>query len=313
MPQSSTTVGFFGLGNMGLPMARNLLAAGYVVQGFDPSPSARKRAKASGLTVSARQSDALGGANVVITALPAAKHVRAAYLGEDGALARAQAGTLFIDCSTVDVETAQTVGAEAVERGHDMIDCPMSGGVPGAEKGALTFMVGGSDAAFARAKPILEVMGKNIFHAGASGLGCAAKICNNMLLGITMVGVCEAFNLAREIGLDADTLHRISSTATGRCWSLNDYCPVPGPVPAAPSNRDYRGGFAGALMLKDLQLAMDAAQGAGVATPLGAQATRIYEMMGAAGLGDRDFSAAILYLATQGRDANPETEPAARP
>ncbi len=294
-------IAFLGLGNMGVPMACNLKAAGLDVIGFDIAAARREAASEAGVKTAPSLRLALERAGAAITALPAASHVRAAYLGDEGALALAPKGGLFVDCSTVDVVTARELAAAAAGMGHAMVDSPMSGGVPGAEAGTLTFMVGGPPDSFERARELLDIMGRNIFHAGDAGAGCAAKLCNNMLLGISMVGTCEAFNLARQLGLDAETLYRISSTATGRCWSLNDYCPAPGPVPAAPSNRGYRGGFSGSLMLKDLVLAMDAARQAGVATPLGAQAAQVYAMMDVAGMGDLDFSSAIRFLAGQGR------------
>ena len=301
MTDAKSAVAFVGLGNMGGPMARNLIAAGHSVRGFDASESARETAAASGIPVAESLAGALDGAGTMVSALPAAPHVREVCLGPKGALASAAPGTLFIDCSTIDVATAREVIAAADALGHAMVDSPMSGGVPGAEAGTLTFMVGGADAAFDRAQPLLDVMGRNIFHAGGPGAGCAAKICNNLMLAITMIGVSEGFNLAERLDLDAETLHRISSTATARCWALNEYCPAPGPVPGAPSGKGYRAGFAGALMLKDLHLAMDAAQGAGVATPLGAQAAQLYGMMDLAGMTDLDFSAVIRFLAGLGR------------
>ena len=214
-------------------------------------------------------SEAVANAEIVVTALPAARHVKAVYSGQGGILDAAPKGVVFIDCSTIDTASAREVISEAEERGQMMVDSPMSGGVGGATAGTLTFMVGGSDAAFSAAQPALEAMGKNIFHAGGPGAGSAAKICNNMMLAIQMIAVAEGFSLAERLGLDAQKLYDISSTATARCWSLNDYCPAPGPVPAGPSNRDYQPGFAVALMLKDLRIAMEAAQGAGAATPLG--------------------------------------------
>ena len=289
-------IGFIGLGNMGLPMARNLLAAGHQVTGFDLSEDACATLAAAGATRAGSATAAATGVAVVVTALPAARHVRAVYQGDEGILAAAATGTVFIDCSTIDVDTARAVIAEAGERGQAMVDSPMSGGVGGATAGTLTFMVGGSEAAFAAARPVLEAMGKNIFHAGGAGAGCAAKICNNMMLAIQMIAVCEGFNLAEKLGLEAAKLYEISSTATARCWSLNDYCPVPGPVPASPANRDYEPGFAAALMLKDLRIAMQAAQAAGAHTPLGAQATQIYALMELAGQSDRDFSGVIRLL-----------------
>ena len=289
-------IGFIGLGNMGLPMARNLMGAGHQVTGFDLAEGACAALVADGGSRAGSASAAATGAAVVVTALPAARHVRAVYQGDAGILAAAAPGTVFIDCSTIDVDTARDVIAEAGERGQAMVDSPMSGGVGGATAGTLTFMVGGSGDAFAAAKPVLEAMGGNIFHAGAAGAGCAAKICNNMMLAIQMIAVSEGFNLAAKLGLEAAKLYEISSTATARCWSLNDYCPAPGPVPASPANRDYQPGFAAALMLKDLRIAMEAAQGAGAHTPLGAQATQIYSLMDLAGQADRDFSGVIKLL-----------------
>lgn len=289
-------IGFIGLGNMGLPMARNLLKAGHQVAGFDLSDAACAALVEAGGRRAADTADAVADADAVVTALPAARHVRGVYQGQGGILDKARPGTLFIDCSTIDVDTARAVIAEAEERGQKMIDSPMSGGVGGATAGTLTFMVGGSEEAFAAARPVLQAMGKNIFHAGAAGAGCAAKICNNMMLAIQMIAVSEGFNLAEKLGLEAQKLYDISSTATARCWSLNDYCPAPGPVPTSPANRDYQPGFAAALMLKDLRIAMQAAQAAGAHTPMGAQATQIYSLMDLAGQADRDFSGVIRLL-----------------
>lgn len=231
--------------------------------------------------------------------LPAGQHVRQVYLGDQGLLKAAKPGTLFIDSSTIDVTTARDVHAAAGSARVDFLDAPVSGGVGGAAAGTLTFMVGGETAAFDRAKPILEKMGKNIFHAGGAGNGQAAKICNNMLLAISMIGTCEAFVLAEKLGLDHETLFKISSTASGQCWSLTSYCPVPGPVPASPANRNYQAGFTAAMMLKDLKLAQSAAQTAGAATPLGAQATALYSLFESAGAGGRDFSGIIQLLRGQ--------------
>ena len=289
-------IGFIGLGNMGLPMAKNLLAAGHEVTGFDLSADALAGLADAGGVKADDPGAAIEGAEIVVTALPAAKHVKSVYCGQGGILDKAASGTVFIDCSTIDTASAREVIAEAEDRGQMMIDSPMSGGIGGAQAGSLTFMVGGSDEAFAAAKPALEAMGKNIFHAGGPGAGSAAKICNNMMLAIQMISVAEGFSLAEKLGLDAQKLYDISSTATARCWSLNDYCPAPGPVPNAPSNRDYQPGFAAALMIKDLRIAMEAAQGAGAATPLGAHATQIYAMMELAGQDGKDFSGVIEFL-----------------
>ncbi|MEL7470655.1 MAG: 3-hydroxyisobutyrate dehydrogenase [Pseudomonadota bacterium] len=289
-------IGFIGLGNMGLPMAKNLLAAGHSVTGFDLNAEALAGLVDAGGVAAELPADAVTGAEIVVTALPAAKHVKLVYSGQGGILDSAPKGCVFIDCSTIDTASAREVIAEAEERGQMMVDSPMSGGIGGATAGTLTFMVGGSDAAFSAAAPALEAMGKNIFHAGGPGAGSAAKICNNMMLAIQMISVAEGFSLAERLGLDAQKLYDISSTATARCWSLNDYCPAPGPVPAAPSNRDYQPGFAAALMLKDLRIAMEAAQGAGASTPLGAHATQIYGMMDLAGQADLDFSGVIRFI-----------------
>jgi 3-hydroxyisobutyrate dehydrogenase len=231
--------------------------------------------------------------------LPAGQHVRQVYLGDQGLLKAVKPGTLVIDSSTIDVATARDVHTAAKAARIDFLDAPVSGGVGGATGGTLTFMVGGEDAAFQRAKPILEKMGKNIFHAGGAGNGQAAKICNNMLLAISMIGTCEAFVLAEKLGLDHETLFKIYSTASGQCWSLTSYCPVPGPVPASPANRNYQAGFTAAMMLKDLKLAQAAAQAAGAATPLGAQATALYSLFESAGAGGRDFSGIIQLLRGQ--------------
>jgi 3-hydroxyisobutyrate dehydrogenase len=289
-------IGFIGLGNMGLPMARNLLAKGHAVTGFDLMDDALAALAEAGGRSAESPAAAAADADIVVTALPAAQHVRAVYLGADGILAAARPGTAFVDCSTIDVATAREVIAAADAAGMRMVDSPMSGGVGGATAGTLTFMVGGSDEALAAAMPALEAMGKNIRHAGGPGAGSAAKICNNMMLAIQMIAVAEGFSLAEKLGLDAQSLYDISSTATARCWSLNDYCPAPGPVPAAPSNRDYKPGFAAALMLKDLRIAMEAARSAGAATPLGAHATQIYTMMDLAGQSGLDFSGVIRFL-----------------
>ena len=289
-------IGFIGLGNMGLPMAKNLLAAGHAVTGFDLSAESLDGLVQAGGAAATDPAGAVAGAEIVVTALPAARHVKGVYCGQGGILDAADKGTVFIDCSTIDVASAREVIAEADERGQMMIDSPMSGGIGGATAGTLTFMVGGADAAFAAAQPALQAMGKNIFHAGGPGAGSAAKICNNMMLAIQMISVAEGFSLAERLGLDAQKLYDISSTATARCWSLNDYCPAPGPVPTAPSNNEYKPGFAAELMLKDLHIAMEAAQAAGAATPLGAHATQLYSMMDLAGRSDRDFSGVIEFL-----------------
>ncbi|MEM8877793.1 MAG: 3-hydroxyisobutyrate dehydrogenase [Pseudomonadota bacterium] len=292
-------IAFIGLGNMGLPMAINLVKADHVVTGIDLSPEQVARfTEAGGLSAPSPQ-QAVSDADTVITMLPAGSHVRAIYLGDDGLIAAASAGTLFIDCSTIDVASAREVAAAAAAAGHAMLDAPVSGGVGGAEAGTLTFMVGGTDESFARGEPIIQAMAKTIVHAGGAGNGQAAKICNNMILGISMIGVCEAFVLAEKLGLDHQKLFDISSTASGQCWSLTTYCPVPGPVPTSPANRDYQAGFTAAMMLKDLKLAQDASSSVDAATPLGAQAAQIYGLFDAAGQGSVDFSGIIGLLRGQ--------------
>jgi 3-hydroxyisobutyrate dehydrogenase len=289
-------IGFIGLGNMGLPMAQNLLKAGHTVQGFDVSRGQVDALVAAGGTAAADVKQAAAGAEVVITMLPAGAQVREVYLADGGVLSAAATDALLIDSSTIDVETARAVAAEAKRRGLAMLDAPVSGGVGGAQGATLTFMVGGSDAAFARARPLLEKMGKTIVHAGGPGNGQAAKICNNMILGVSMIAVSEAFVLAEKLGLDAQKLFDISSKSSGQCWSMTSYCPVPGPVPASPANRDYKAGFTAAMMLKDLKLAQDAARGAGAVTPLGADAAKIYAQYVEGGEGPRDFSGVIRLV-----------------
>jgi 3-hydroxyisobutyrate dehydrogenase len=289
-------IGFIGLGNMGLPMAQNLLKAGHGVRGFDLSKAQVDALVASGGEPTADVKATTSGADVVITMLPAGSHVREVYLGAAGVLAAAGDDTLLIDSSTIDVETARAVAAAAAKRGLPMLDAPVSGGVGGAQAGTLTFMVGGADQAFALAKPILAAMGKTIVHAGGAGNGQAAKICNNMILGVSMIAVSEAFVLAEKLGLDAQKLFDISSKSSGQCWSMTSYCPVPGPVPTSPANRDYKAGFTAAMMLKDLKLAQDAATAAGAKTPIGADAAKIYEQYVASGEGPRDFSGVIRFV-----------------
>ena len=291
-----SNIGFVGLGNMGGPMAANLVKAGHAVRGFDLSEDACDRFAAAGGTVVDAVSNVLEEADAVVTMLPAGDHVRAVYMGGGGLIAQASPGTLFIDSSTIDVESARAVAGAAAAAGMEMIDAPVSGGVGGAEAGTLTFMVGGPDSAFAAAKPILEAMGKTIVHAGAAGNGQAAKICNNMILGISMIGVCEAFVLAERLGLDAQALFDISSKSSGQCWSLTSYCPVPGPVPTSPANRGYQPGFTAALMWKDLKLAHDAAGATGTATPLGAHASSLYGDFCNGGQAQTDFSGIIGML-----------------
>ncbi len=289
-------IGFVGLGNMGLPMAQNLIKAGHQVEGVDLNPVSIEKLKAAGGTIAETHKVAAARGDVVITMLPAGKHVRDVYLGPAGIIENASPGTLLIDCSTIDVETARDVAAAAEARGLMMLDAPVSGGVGGATAGTLTFMVGGSVQAFTRAQSILEKMGKTIVHAGGAGNGQAAKICNNMILGVSMIAVSEAFVLAEKLGLDHQKLFDISSKSSGQCWSLTTYCPVPGPVPTSPANRDYQPGFTADMMLKDLKLAQEAAKASGAKTPLGANAERIYSSYAESGEGGRDFSGIIRFL-----------------
>lgn len=291
-----TNIGFIGVGNMGLPMAENLIKAGHSVRVFDLSETAVAKAVAAGGFAVSSVTDAVADADVVVTMLPAGKHVRQVYMGEDGILAAAAPGTLFIDSSTIDVESARTVIAAAVAAGMAMIDAPVSGGTGGAAAGTLTFMCGGEQASFDRAKPYLDIMGKNIVLAGAAGNGQAAKICNNMILGISMLGVAEAFVMAEKLGLDHQKLFDVASTASGQCWALTSYCPVPGPVPASPANRQYQAGFTVGMMLKDLRLAQEAAQSAGAATPMGAAASAAFALFDNAGNTDLDFSGIIKMI-----------------
>ena len=253
------TIGFIGLGNMGAPMAANLVGAGHQVTGFDLVPGAMEALATKGGHGVASAAEAAAAGDIVITMLPAGPQVRSVYLDEGGVLASARRDALLIDCSTIDVETARAVAAAAKGAGFDMLDAPVSGGVAGAEAASLTFMVGGEAEIFARAQPVLAAMGRTIVHAGPAGNGQAAKICNNMILGVSMIAVCEAFSLAGRLGLEAQTLFDISSKSSGQCWALTSYCPVPGPVPASPANRDYAPGFTAAMMLKDLRLAQQAA------------------------------------------------------
>jgi 3-hydroxyisobutyrate dehydrogenase len=288
-----TTIAFIGLGNMGNPMAANLVKAGHQVLGFDLVPANLEIAKGNGVSVAANAAAAVQDAEVVITMLPAGKHVLSVYADIAG---KAKKGALFIDSSTIDVESARKAHAIAAEHGLLSIDAPVSGGTGGAAAGTLTFMAGGSKEAFAKAEPILEPMAGRIVHCGEAGAGQAAKICNNMLLGISMIGVGEAFVLAEKLGLSHQALFDVASTSSGQCWSLTSYCPVPGPVPNSPANKGYKPGFAAALMLKDLKLSQEAAQAAGAATPLGAEATQLYALFNAMGNADVDFSGIINFL-----------------
>ena len=291
-----TKIAFIGLGNMGSGMCANLCKAGHEVRAFDLNAEAVKAAEGHGAVAAATIADAVKDSEIVVTMLSAGKHVLSVYFGDDGVAAHAAKGALFLDCSTIAVEDAREAASKADAAGFLMADAPVSGGTAAADAGTLTFMVGGPDEAYAKAKPILDVMGKNIFHAGGSGNGQAAKIANNMLLGISMIGTCEAFNLAEKLGLDAQTFFDISSTASGQCWSMTSYCPAPGPVPTSPANRDYQPGFAVAMMLKDLHLAASAARAAGAEVTLGEMAEKIYQDLDTRGHGGLDFSGVMKDL-----------------
>jgi 3-hydroxyisobutyrate dehydrogenase len=288
-----STIAFIGLGNMGGPMATNLVKAGHRVLGFDLAANLREAAAKSGVTPVARGADAVVQADVVISMLPAGKHVLSVWEETVGA---ARKGALFIDSSTIDVESARRAHSLAAKAGLPSIDAPVSGGTGGAKSATLTFMCGGEADAFAAAKPILEAMGKRIVHCGGAGAGQAAKICNNMILGATMIVTAEAFVLAEKLGLSHQALFDVASTSSGQSWSLTSYCPVPGPVPASPANNDYKPGFAAALMLKDLKLAQEAALASGATTPLGAEAAQLYALFSAAGHAGDDFSGIINFL-----------------
>ena len=292
-------IGFVGLGNMGGGMAANLARKGHEVHAFDLAEAALARAKEAGCIHAGSAADAAKGADFVVTMLPAGKHVRAVY--ENEVFGAAPTGALLMDCSTIDVETAKAVGAGALEKGIAMVDAPVSGGITAANAGTLTFMVGGETTDFARAEPILSLMGKAVIHAGALGAGQAAKICNNMLLGASMVATCETFLLAEKLGLDLQTFYEISSKASGQNWSMTSYCPVPGVGPESPADHGYEGGFAAALQLKDLKLAMAAAQSVDASVPMGAMAESLYQAFQNSGNGGLDFSAIIKMLGGSAR------------
>ena len=288
-----SAIAFIGLGNMGGPMAANLVKAGHRVTGFDLVEKLRNDAAVAGIAIAVSAREAVVGAEIVLTMLPAGRHVVAAW---SDILPAAKPGSLFIDSSTIDVDSARRAHQAALAAGMACLDAPVSGGVGGASAGTLTFMAGGDAAAFAAGKPILEAMGKRIVHCGGAGAGQAAKICNNMILGATMIATCEAFVLAEKLGLSAQALYDVASTSSGQSWSLTSYCPVPGPVPNSPANKDYKPGFAAALMLKDLRLAQEAALSAGASTPIGAQAAQLYALFAASGHAGDDFSGIINFL-----------------
>jgi 3-hydroxyisobutyrate dehydrogenase len=289
-------IGFIGLGNMGAPMAANLVKAGHQVSGFDLVAGRAEALAAKGGQAAATAAEAAAAGQIVITMLPAGPDVRSVYLGDGGVLAHARMGALLIDCSTIDVVTARAVAAAAADARFDMLDAPVSGGVVGAETASLTIMVGGNVEAFERGRPLLAAMGRTIVHAGPSGNGQAAKICNNMILGASMIAVCEAFALAERLGLAAQTLFDISARSSGQCWALTSYCPVPGPVPASPANHDYAAGFTAAMMLKDLRLAQQAAGANAAATPLGSMAANLYQLFVDEGMGGLDFSGIYGFI-----------------
>ncbi|MBV8131496.1 MAG: 3-hydroxyisobutyrate dehydrogenase [Alphaproteobacteria bacterium] len=290
------TIGFIGLGNMGAPMAANLVKAGHLVSGFDIVAGRAEALRTKGGRAATTMPEAAAAGEIVITMLPAGPDVRSVYLGDAGVLAHAHKGALLIDCSTIDVETARWVATAAADARFDMLDAPVSGGVIGAKTASLTFMVGGDVEAFDRARLVLAAMGQTIVHAGPAGNGQAAKICNNMILGASMIAVCEAFSLAERLGLAAQTLFDISAKSSGQCWALTSYCPVPGPVAASPANRDYVAGFTAAMMLKDLRLAQQAAGASAAATPLGSVATNLYQLFVDEGMGGLDFSGIYRFI-----------------
>ncbi|MFF3579444.1 3-hydroxyisobutyrate dehydrogenase [Streptomyces mirabilis] len=295
----SRTVAFIGLGHMGGPMAANLVKAGHRVRGYDLSPASLKAAADAGVEPAASATEAVAGAEVVITMLPAGRHVLELYEDIVGA---ARPGTLFADCSTIDVADARTAHDRAVSAGMRALDAPVSGGVVGAEAATLTFMAGGGEDEYAEAEPLLAAMGRKVVHCGGAGAGQAAKICNNMILGISMIAVSEAFVLGESLGLSHQALYDVASTASGQCWSLTVNCPVPGPVPTSPANRDYRPGFAASLMAKDLGLAADVARAGGVRAELGLRATELYSAYAeGAGTGE-DFSGIVRTIRDQSGD-----------
>jgi 3-hydroxyisobutyrate dehydrogenase len=291
-------IGFIGIGKMGFPMARNLLQAGHSVRAYDVSEEAMALAKQAGATGASSVQDVVTDVEAVVSIIPAGKDVRAAYLGDDGIIATVDPGTLLIESSTTDLDTVDAIGSAARERGLDMVDAPVSGAVLAAEEGTLTFMVGGTDTAFARAQTILEPMGGNIYHAGPPGHGMRVKLCNNMMMAVSMINVSEGLMLGRRLGVDPQKLWNILTKSSSRCWAMDTYCPVPGLTPAAPANRDYQPGFTSDMMLKDLRLAQQAAQSVDANTPLGAEAGALYSMFVNGGDGPTDFSGIIKLIGT---------------
>ncbi|MBL28907.1 MAG: 3-hydroxyisobutyrate dehydrogenase [Rhodospirillaceae bacterium] len=297
MPEQ--TVAFIGLGNMGGPMAANLVKAGYSVTGFDPAETARATAVENGITPAGSAPDAVGAADIVFTMLPSAPYVMEVW---QDIVPAARPGTLIADCSTIDVATARDIHALAEANGLRSVDAPVSGGVGGAKSGSLTFMLGGAEEAMAAVEPLLAAMGRKTVRCGTAGAGQAAKICNNMILGVSMIAVSEAFVLAEKLGLSHEAFFDIASTSSGQCWSLTTYCPVPGLVPTSPANNDYRPGAPASMLVKDLRLSQAEATRANAATPLGAHATQLYEAFASAGHADEDFSAIVRYLRTLSAD-----------
>jgi 3-hydroxyisobutyrate dehydrogenase len=303
------TIAFLGLGHMGGPMAINLVKAGYRVAGYDVVPAALDAALEHGVPTAATAAEAAAGAAVVLTMLPSGTHLLEAYRGTGGApglLELAAPGTMFLDCSTINVDEAREAADLAVAAGHRAVDAPVSGGVVGAEAGTLTFMVGALPEDFEAVRPLLEVMGKRVVHCGAHGAGQAAKVCNNMILGVSMIAVSEAFVLGEKLGLTHQALFDVASAASGQCWALTTNCPVPGPVPTSPANRDYQPGFAGALMAKDLRLALNAVRSNGVAARLGPLASEIYDTFAAEGGAGRDFSGIITDIREKSEAGTPD-------
>jgi 3-hydroxyisobutyrate dehydrogenase len=303
---SLSTIALIGLGNMGGPMASHLARAGHQVIGFDLANEAREAAAKDGVAIAPSVEESVKAADVVITMLPSGDPVIKVW---SEALQMANHDALFIDCSTIDVADARIAHGLAAQNGVESLDAPVSGGVAAAKSGTLTFMVGGTETAFARGKPVLERMGKRVVHCGGSGSGQAAKVCNNMILGVSMIAVSEAFVLAEKLGLSHQALFDVVSVSSGQCWALTSYCPVPGPVPASPANHDYQPGFSAALMLKDLRLARDAADNAGVEAVLGGQAAQIYQSFAQTGRGSADFSDVINFIRAQSRDQMMEPKP----
>ena len=289
-------IGFIGLGLMGLPMACNLIRSGHAVKGMEIDKVQVDKLVAAGGVPAMSVKDAVSDVEVVVTMLPDLQHVREIYMRPNGVIASARAGALLIDCSTIDVESTRTFAIAAERAGLSIVDAPTSGGISAAEAGRLTFMVGGPFSAYARAKPILTQMGTTIVHAGLAGNGQAAKICNNMILGVSMIAVSEAFALAEKLGLDSQKMFDISSKSSGQCWAMTSYCPVPGPVPSSPANRNYQAGFTAAMMLRDLKLAQNAAKAVGAKTQLGADAFELYSEYVQTGEAERDFSGIIQLM-----------------